>query len=292
MPRKPKAPKTIATLKHKEAKRANIPTAEYQSVMQAEDKAPVKVHYPRGDKGLTEEKEARNRDLDPQLVWRGKDQQDWSDLVVNAPPLYIQEKVKPKVLIDDLLKESSRGEAQQSGGMADLFADFNGLPEGADKTDFYHYEGNWQNRMILGDSLQVMASLAEREGLRGKVQCIYLDPPYGIKFNSNFQWSTTSRDVKDGRSHPQRAEGHADLRQHQPRLRVRARAAHHAEVYRQQHRDRRHLGQVPADPGTAARTTQQGSRNTLAGVGNTTRYLRQNRRERWFPKSSFRDNTQ
>ena len=52
--------------------------------------------------------------------------------------------------------------------------------------------------MILGDSLSVMASLAEREGLRGKVQCIYLDPPYGIKFNSNFQWSTTSRDVKDG----------------------------------------------------------------------------------------------
>ena len=54
--------------------------------------------------------------------------------------------------------------------------------------------------MILGDSLQVMASLAEREGLRGKVQCIYLDPPYGIKFNSNFQWSTTSRDVKDGKA--------------------------------------------------------------------------------------------
>ncbi|HET6914011.1 MAG TPA: site-specific DNA-methyltransferase [Rhodanobacteraceae bacterium] len=198
MPRRPPQPKTIATLKHKEAKRTNIPTAEYQSVMEAEDKAPVKVHYPRGAKGLVQEKETRNRDLDPQLVWRGKDQQDWSDLVVNAPPLYIQEKVKPKVLIDDLLKESSRGEAQQSGGMADLFSDFNGLPEGADKTDFYHYEGNWQNRMILGDSLQVMASLAEREGLRGKVQCIYFDPPYGIKFNSNFQWSTTSRDVKDG----------------------------------------------------------------------------------------------
>jgi adenine-specific DNA-methyltransferase len=208
MPRKPKAPKTIATLKHKEAKRTNIPTAEYQSVMQAEDKAPVKVHYPRGAKGLVQEKETRNRDLDPQLVWRGKDSQDWSDLVVNAPPLYIQEKVKPKVLIDDLLKESKehpspsgRGAGGEGSGHAEqinLFADFNGLPEGADKTDFYHYEGNWQNRMILGDSLQVMASLAEREGLRGKVQCIYLDPPYGIKFNSNFQWSTTSRDVKDG----------------------------------------------------------------------------------------------
>src|SRR5574337_1348004 len=198
MPRKPKAPKQIATLKHKEAKRRNIPTAEYQSVMEKDDKAPIKVAYPRGVHGLEKEKEQRNRDLDPQLVWRGKDQQDWSDLVVNAPPLYIQEKVKPKVLIDDLLRESKAGEQAQSGGTADLFGDFNGLPEGADKTDFYHYEGNWQNRMILGDSLQVMASLAEREGLRSKVQCIYLDPPYGIKFNSNFQWSTTSRDVKDG----------------------------------------------------------------------------------------------
>ncbi len=195
---KPTTPKTIATLKHKEAKRKNIPTAEFQSVMQKEEQAPVKVAYARTAKGLDDEKQSRNRDLDPQLVWRGKDQQDWSDLVVNAPPLYIQEKVNPKVLIDDLQRESQAGAQLQSGAMADLFGDFNGLPEGADKTDFYQYDGNWQNRMILGDSLQVMASLAEREGLRGKVQCIYFDPPYGIKFNSNFQWSTTSRDVKDG----------------------------------------------------------------------------------------------
>ncbi len=213
MAKNPKTPKTVATLKHKEAKRTNIPTAEFQSVMQKEEQAPVKVAYERGAKGLKEEKANRNRDLDPQLIWRGKDQQDWSDLAVNAPPLYIQEKVKPKVLIDDLLRQSKehpspagRG-AGGEGSVADdagrydqpdLFGDFNGLPEGADKTDFYHYEGNWQNRMILGDSLQVMASLAEGEGLRGKVQCIYFDPPYGIKFNSNFQWSTTSRDVKDG----------------------------------------------------------------------------------------------
>ena len=79
-----------------------------------------------------------------------------------------------------------------------MFADFNGLPEGADRTEFYQHDGYWQNRMVLGDSLQVMASLSEREGLQGKVQCIYIDPPYGIRFNSNFQWSTTSRDVKDG----------------------------------------------------------------------------------------------
>jgi adenine-specific DNA-methyltransferase len=83
----------------------------------------------------------------------------------------------------------------------DLFADFNGIPEGATGTDFYQHDANWTNRLILGDSLQVMASLAEREGLRGKVQCIYIDPPYGIKFNSNFQWSTTSRDVRDKTDH-------------------------------------------------------------------------------------------
>ena len=147
----------------------------------------------------------RNTDLDPQLVWRGKDYQDWSDLVVQAPPLYIQEKVHPKVLIDDLLRESKGAKAQESGAQIDLFADFNGVAEGADRTDFYQHDQNWTNRMILGDSLQVMASLAEREGLRGKVQCIYIDPPYGIKFNSNFQWSTTSRDVKDGNAAPHHA---------------------------------------------------------------------------------------
>ena len=180
--------KTVEALKHDEAKRRNIPTAEYQSVLDAEQQQPKQVRYPR------------NTDLDPQLVWRGKDQQDWSDLVVHAPPLYIQEKVHPKVLIDDLLR-STRERAHEAGQITpDLFADFNGIPTGADKTEFYQHDQNWTNRMILGDSLQVMASLAEREGLRGKVQCIYLDPPYGIKFNSNFQWSTTSRDVKDGKA--------------------------------------------------------------------------------------------
>ena len=104
----------------------------------------------------------------------------------------------PKVLIDDLRKRT-RADDQSTEGQIDLFADFNGLPDDSAKTEFYQHDANWTNRMILGDSLQVMASLAEREGLRGQVQCIYLDPPYGIKFNSNFQWSTTSRDVKDGK---------------------------------------------------------------------------------------------
>ncbi len=188
---KRRSPKIVATLRHQEASRKNIPTAEYQPMMEEDDRSPIQLAYQR-----------RNRDLDPQLVWRGKDTQDLSDLVVQAPPLFIQEKVHPKALIDDLLRRSKETEAGKAAGRSgfqpDLFADFNGLPNEAARTEFYRHDANWSNRMILGDSLQVMASLAEREGLRGKVQCIYIDPPYGIKFNSNFQWSTTSRNVKDG----------------------------------------------------------------------------------------------
>ena len=184
-----KKAKSVETLTHGEAARRNIPTAEYHPVMAEEDKTPIRVAYER-----------RNRDLDPQLVWRGKDEQDIADLVVQAPPLYIQEKVHPKVLIDDLLRQTRERREEDTPELPDLFADFNGLPDDEAKTEFYQHDANWSNRMILGDSLQVMASLAEREGLRGKVQCIYIDPPYGIRFNSNFQWSTTSRDVRDGKT--------------------------------------------------------------------------------------------
>jgi adenine-specific DNA-methyltransferase len=183
---KQKEKKKVETLTHDKAKRRNIPTAEFQSVMRVDEQSPIRVAYQR-----------RNRDLDPQLVWSGKDDQDWSNLVVHAPPLYIQEKVHPKVLIDDLRRSTDAG-AKAHEAQIDLFANFNGLPNEAAKTEFYQHDAHWSNRVILGDSLQVMASLAEREGLRGQVQCIYIDPPYGIKFNSNFQWSTTTRDVKDG----------------------------------------------------------------------------------------------
>jgi adenine-specific DNA-methyltransferase len=188
MAKKPAAQKSVEALKHDEARRKNIPTAEFQSVLEKEQQTPKTLRY------------HRNTDLDPQLVWRGKDEQDWSDLVIHAPPLYIQEKVHPKVLVDDLLRTTKEREHDTGQLTPDLFADFNGIPKDVDKTEFYQHDQNWSNRMILGDSLQVMASMAEREGLRGKVQCIYLDPPYGIKFNSNFQWSTTSRDVKDGKT--------------------------------------------------------------------------------------------
>ncbi|WP_425152978.1 site-specific DNA-methyltransferase [Candidatus Palauibacter sp.] len=181
-----KQPKKIESLTHRAADRKNIPTVEYRAVLADDERSPIQVAYER-----------RNRDLDPQLVWRGKDQQDLDDLLVQPPPLYIQDKVHPKVLIDDLVRHSKDSEPPDE--VIDLFADFNGLPDDAVKTEFYQHDANWSNRMILGDSLPVMASLADREGLRSKVQCIYFDPPYGIKFNSNFQWSTTSRTVTDGK---------------------------------------------------------------------------------------------
>lgn len=184
-----KKPIDVESFRHDAASRKNIPTAEYESILRDDEKNPIKAAYER-----------RNRDLDPQLIWRGKDEQDASDLVVQVPPLYIQEKLHPKVLIDELRRESRERRDANSEKFPDLFADFNGLPDVEARTEFYAHDQHWSNRMILGDSLQVMASLTEREGLRGKVQCIYLDPPYGIKFNSNFQWSTTSRDVKDGKA--------------------------------------------------------------------------------------------
>src|SRR6202140_3544764 len=136
----PKKDISVEALRHHD-KRRNIPTAELEPVMDEKDKSPIRLAYER-----------RNRDLDPQLVWRGKDEQDWSDLVVPAPPLYIQEKLHPKVLIDDLLRRSRDGDAQLVGANLDLFADFNGLPSPEARTEFYQHDQNWSNRMILGDS--------------------------------------------------------------------------------------------------------------------------------------------
>lgn len=224
--------KDVSTLTHDKAVRLNNPTAEMASLYEQQEEmlgeAAREMRVPR-DRPLAEGAvRERDTDRDPQiiwngvkikitpaqmkklaetgeieigdaqLVWRGKDRQDWSDLVVNAPPLYIQEKVHPKAVIDDL-KRRTTSTRQHSTDAPDLFADFNGIADPEARAEFYQHTKHWQNRMILGDSLQVMASLAEREEMRGKVQCIYFDPPYGIKFNSNWQVSTMSRDVKDGK---------------------------------------------------------------------------------------------
>ncbi|HUB45963.1 MAG TPA: site-specific DNA-methyltransferase [Acetobacteraceae bacterium] len=194
-----KKPIAVETLTHTAARRRNIPTAELQALVAAEDAAPKQVRYPRETPLPQGERRARNPDLDPQLVWRGKDEQDWSDLVVQAPPLYVQEKVKPQAIIADLLRQSRQASGAAAGDQLSFYDDFNGLPDPEAKLEFYAHDQNWSNRFILGDSLQVMASLAEKEGLRGQVQCIYFDPPYGIKFNLNWQVSTRDRDVRDGK---------------------------------------------------------------------------------------------
>ena len=181
-PATPKLSTPVDSVAHKD-KRANIPTEELRDFIAYEEKAPKTVLYPR------------DPSLDPQLVWKGKDEQDSQDLAVPAVPIYIQEHIKPQNIIELVRSESKKDAPQQ----ALLFGDFNGLSF-EDRVDFYHHEQHWSNRMILGDSLMVMTSLAEKEGLKGKVQMIYFDPPYGIKFGSNWQVSTRKRDVKDGKA--------------------------------------------------------------------------------------------
>ena len=195
-----RTPIEVETQTHAGARRRNIPTAELQALVAPPDAAPKPVRYPRETPLPKGERRPRNPDLDPQLVWRGKDEQDWSDLIVQAPPLYVQEKVHPKAIIADLLRRSKERRGEATSAQFDFYSDFNGLPDYEAKLEFYAHDQNWSNRFILGDSLQVMASLAEKEALRGKVQCIYFDPPYGIKFNSNWQISTGSNEVKDGKS--------------------------------------------------------------------------------------------
>ncbi len=185
MPRgkwKPAGPTPVDAITHAD-KRANLPTADAYDFVAPEVEQPIPLRYPR------------DPTLDPQLVWKGKDALDGEDLIADAPAIYIQEKIDPRVLIENLRRTASRPEDEPE---LTLFDSFDGLPE-LDLVDFYRHQANWSNRMILGDSLNVMASLAEREALRGKVQMIYVDPPYGIKFGSNWQVSARKRDVKDGR---------------------------------------------------------------------------------------------
>jgi len=182
----------VESTRHKDT-RKNIPTEELRDFVADDERAPKSMLYPR------------DRSLDPQLVWKGKDEQDARDLAVPVVPIYIQEKIEPQALINDVLAHAAtlggRTAEAAAAYQLDFFADFNGLPEEFEqRVDFYRHDGHWQNRMILGDSLLVMTSLAEKEGLKGQVQMIYIDPPYGIKFGSNWQVSTRKRDVKDGKA--------------------------------------------------------------------------------------------
>ena len=172
----------VESVRHVHDERVNIPTEELRDFVPDEEKNSPKQLYPR------------DPSLDPQLVWKGKDEQDADDLAVPIVPLYIQEQIQPQALIETLKQETGTN----AGESLNLFADFNGIPF-EEKVDFYHHGHQWTNRMILGDSLLAMTSLAEKEAMKGKVQMIYIDPPYGIKFGSNWQVSTRKRDVKDSK---------------------------------------------------------------------------------------------
>lgn len=182
MPRKkiiqPTTAAPVKSYKH-DSKRVRIPTQEESVKLSAREKQPVKKKYDY------------DPSLDPQLVWAGKKEQG-AELAVPTVPIYVQEKIAPEALIARL-----KLGVQESAQMM-LFGETAETQFGK-AVDFYKHEDNWQNRMILGDSLLVMNSLLEKEGMRGKVQTIYIDPPYGIKFGSNWQVSTRKRDVKDNK---------------------------------------------------------------------------------------------
>jgi len=186
-PRKATAQKQVKSTTHAD-KRTNLPTEELRDFVADDERNPIPVTYERP---LLY---PRDPDADPQLVWRGKDDQDAGPLTVPAVPLYIQEKIDPRALVEDLRRGGKSGKQKEQPL---LFEDFDGL-EGYEQVEFYEHAANWSNRMVLGDALLVMNSMAEKEKLRGQVQMIYVDPPYGIKFGSNWQVSTRKRDVKDG----------------------------------------------------------------------------------------------
>jgi adenine-specific DNA-methyltransferase len=176
-------PTPVHSTRHADT-RVNIPTGELADFVADEEKQPTSVLYPR------------DPSLDPQLVWKGKDEQDLAEyLEVAAVPVYIQEKIDPRALVENLRQTADGGADEPE---LTLFDDFDGL-EFDQLVDFYAHENNWSNRLILGDALLVMNSLAEKENLRGKIQMIYVDPPYGIKFGSNWQVSTRKREVSDGK---------------------------------------------------------------------------------------------
>ena len=191
----------IETLTHEGQKRKNIPTAELENLVRDEEAKPMKVDYPRkNNPNEIPELYARNPDIDPQLVWKGKDEEDREPLSVDAVPIYVQEQIHPKAIIEDIKRQSKKEKVEKGKETPDLFTDWTSELSSEDKIEFYQHDQRWTNRMILGDSLQVMTSLSEKEGIKGQIQCIFFDPPYGINFGSNWQPTTASNKVANSKA--------------------------------------------------------------------------------------------
>lgn len=131
--------------------------------------------------------------LDPQLVWAGK--KEHTSFEVPTRSLHVHERIDPRTIIEAVRKRNGNGRMIQGS----LFETQEENPPLRDAIDFYKHSHNWSNRLIAGDSLLVMNSLLEKEGMGGHVQMVYIDPPYGIKYGSNFQPFVNRRDVKDGK---------------------------------------------------------------------------------------------
>jgi adenine-specific DNA-methyltransferase len=184
MAKKAERKRQIEQYDHKDKKRLNNP--------------PVGLVTPDTDKD-TDQKTKYQYDphLDPQLVWAGK--AEHTSFEVPTVSLHVHERIDPKTIIEAVRKKNG---SIQPG----LFDRLEENPPLRDAVQFYKHAHNWSNRIIAGDSLLVMNSLLEKEGLAGQVQMIYIDPPYGIKYGSNFQPFINKRDVKDGKDEDLTAE--------------------------------------------------------------------------------------
>lgn len=164
-----KSATSVESIKHKSATRSNLPTEQTGRYMPDDQLVPEKCRPAPtdGTSGV------------PRLSWARSE--GLEDMVVDATPLFIHEKVEPAAFVESLSKGA------QPAGQSLMFSDsFNGLPQGA-AYEWYKHSGNWQNRIIRGPAVEVMASLARKESLAGKVQCIFFDPPYGISFKKSMQ---------------------------------------------------------------------------------------------------------
>lgn len=154
---------------------------------------PVGLVTPGTDPDQPSKKYLYDPRLDPQLQWSGK--QENSEFEVDTVSLHVHERIDPLTILEKAMKPKQS--TQQT--MFNYFETPENNPPLRDAIDFYKHDQNWSNRLIAGDSLLVMNSLLEKEGMEGKVQMIYMDPPYGIKYGSNFQPFVNKRDVKDGK---------------------------------------------------------------------------------------------
>ena len=176
MAKAPKSKKDIQSYAHKDKDRANNP--------------PVGLVTPETDQDAGKKTYAHDPHIDPELSWAGKAER--TSFEVPTVSLHVHERIDPRTIVEAVRKRNG-----EPSGQASLFEDAEENPPIRQAIDFYRHRHNWTNRLIAGDSLLVMNSLLEKEGMGGQVQMVYMDPPYGIRYGSNFQPFVGKRDVTD-----------------------------------------------------------------------------------------------